>query len=228
MSTSGGGGAQSGTSVVQWPLDKNLSAGSGDLFSGTSLDGGWSSLQSTALTATDRPDGALVLRNTGNTGGQDRGLKRAFSPAGDFIVTTRVNGATLVNNYQWCGVFVGAADPSDGASGNRLELILVYSTSVIAGVHLKFAKYAAGVETVAFDTGISGLTEPFNYSLPIWLRIKRVGSTLTAGYSYDGSQFIDHATTTTIAFTVNTAGLFIGEATATANIRGSFAYMATA
>jgi hypothetical protein len=81
---------------------------------------------------------------------------------------------------------------------------------------------------VVVDTCISGLTEAFNWTLPMWLRIKRVGSTLTAGYSYDGSQFIDHATTTTISFTVGTMGLLIGESTATSPIRSSFAYVVTA
>lgn len=208
------------------PLDDISNYGSGDSFAGTSLDGGWSSLQSTGLTATDASvEGFLVLKNTGNTSGQDRGLKRTFSPAGDFTVWCKVNFATLIADFQWFGIFVGETDPSDAASADRLELLIVRNG---AAPNLKFAKYAAGVETGVFDTDILNTAVGIGFwQFPVWLKISRTSTTLTASWSLDGVQWVDHATTTTIAFTVGTCGVILGESTATNNVRATFDYIAT-
>lgn len=208
------------------PLDTISDYGNGDDFAGTTLDGGWSSLQSTALTSVDRSVGGFcILKNANNTSGQDRGIQRAFAPAGDFLIKVKIQHVSLISNYQWAALFVGAADPSDGGSGNRLQCQVVYN----GGFKFKFAKYAAGSETLVFDSYLSaaGLLADGAISFPIWLSIRRAGSTLYAGISMDGVQFVEQATTTTIAFTVETCGLILAEATATLDIRATFDYIAT-
>lgn len=210
---SGGGGGL--------PLDVAAGVGSGDLFAGTSLDGGWTSLQTTAVTAVDRSiANFLILRNTGNTSGLDRGLQRAFSPAGDFTVYCKINSTTQNANFQWCGVFAGATDPSDGGSGARVESFVVFNGGVI---HWKFSKFAGGSETSIFD-----VTAPINAPYaPIWLAVRRVGSTVSTGISFDGVLFAWSATTTTIAFTVDTCGLFMAEAASGNDLQSVFNYIVT-
>jgi hypothetical protein len=212
-----GGGGTTGAPLL--PLDTGLVVGSGDLFAGTVLDGGWSDLQATAVTSKDRSvDGYLVLRNTGNTAGQDRGVKRAFSPGGDFEVRCRLNEASCGVNFQWGGLFIGATDPSDAGGANRLSCFVLQN----GGDSWKAAKYAAGVETNVFAAVIGSNAALAHIQFPLWLRIRRVGSTISFGISEDGVKWIDHTTTTTIAYTVNTCGLLIGESSATADIRATF------
>lgn len=223
--------SSSGSSL---PIDAAAiaSVGSGDLFSGTSLDGGWSDLQSTGLTSKDRSAaGFLQLKNTGNTGGSDRGIKRSFSPSGDFTVYTKILWSTLSADFQWCGIFIGATNPSDSAGGNRCQFILLRSTTVL----VKAAKYAAGVETIVITaTSINNASlmkdasrydteQPF----PAWLRIKRVGSTISFDVSWDGVDWTQLNTTGTIGFTVDTIGLILASNTDTRNIRAVFQYIAT-
>jgi len=207
------------------PLDTFASVGDGDDFAGTSLDGGWSSLQTTALTSIDRTvDGFVILKNDTNTGGESRGIQRAFTPAGDFTVWAKLNYATIFENYQWCGIFVGAADPSNGASGARLENFVLF----VDTYHWKYLKVLAGSETSLFDdTFVNTKVHSNDAGFPVWLRIRRSGSTLYAGISFDGVQFFESATTTTIAFTVETCGLFLSGATMTDKIRGTFDHIIT-
>lgn len=216
------------------PIDAaaRASVGSGDLFLGTSLDGGWSDLQTTPVTTVDRSiDGHLVLENTGNTTGKSRGIKRAFAPAGDFTVYCKILSSTFGITNIWPGMFVGKSDPSDGGSGDRLELNLYSNTDGTQS--LQFIKYTAGAGAGVFDrltdatTMGAAMRYKYGHPFPVWLRIKRVGSTLTAGVSWDGVKWHDQATTTTISFTVATIGLYIAEATATQDIRGVFKYIAT-
>lgn len=212
--------------VPKLPLDTFTSVGSGDDFAGTSLDGGWSSLQSTALTSVDRSvDGYAILKNTGNTGGQERGLQRAFSPAGDFEVVTKILRANLSTSFMVAGLFVGSSNPSDSAGGNRLSFTLIFDS----GGNAKAVKFAAGVQSVVISSSTLDtlFAEPSSFAYPVWLRIRRVGSTISFGYSSEGVQFIDAATTTTISFTVATCGLVLSETTATKNLRGSFDYIRT-
>ncbi len=202
------------------PLD-DVAAGSGDLFGGTSLDGGWTSLQTTAVTTVDRSvDGYLILKNSGNTSAQERGLQRSFSPAGDFEVSCKISGTVENANYQWAGLFAGAADPSDGGSGNRIQTMIVYNGGI---VRWKMAKMAAGSETAVFEE-TAPIAGPY---VPVWLALRRVGSTLSGGISFDGVQYAWHATTTTIAFSVATCGLFLAETSATTDLRTSFSFIAT-
>lgn len=202
------------------PIDAAAVAavGSGDLFAGTSLDGGWSQLQ-TDVVVTDRTiDGYLIITHAGNTSGKDRGLKRTFSPAGDFTVVTKILTARLNENYQWSGIFAGETDPSDGAGCDRIGIHAVFN----GGLKYKFVKMAAGSETVVFDSAVPGIA-----AFPIWLALRRVGSDLSAGISFDGVAWDWNATTTTIAFTVNTCGLHVAEASASTNLRTLFDYIAT-
>lgn len=222
-------GGSSGAQAL--PIDAAAAAavGSGDLFSGTSLDGGWASLQSTALASSDRAqDNWLIANIAGSTSGQDRGLKRTFAPAGDFTVYAKLGFiGPLTGNYLWAGIFVGDTTASD--TGNRLDLHLLYN----GGLHLKFAKELVGAETTIFDNALSSLGNAAalpNTNLiywPVWLRIERVGTTLTAGISWDGVAFIDQGTTTTIAFTVGKIGIEIGQNSSTNAAVASYNYIAT-
>ena len=223
----GGGGAPS------LPIDAAAAAavGDGDLFGGTSLDGDWSALQTTAITAADRSHANwLVLKSTGNTAGQDRGLKRPFAPAGDFEVRTKIHWATLAGQYQWVGLFVGATVPGDGSGGKRLELFLLDS----GALKLKFATNGAAgegsISNVSLENAELNAARDYGQAIhwPVWLRIKRVGSTLYAGISWDGIEYVDCATTTTIDFTVATCGLFIASnSPSTTDARAAFAWIAT-
>src|ERR1700752_789822 len=106
-SMSGGGGG--GSAAVAFPLDPTSAGTGGDLFAGTTLDPGWSALQSTAVGTVDRTNaGYLYLKNTTNTAGQDRGLQRAYAPAGNFSVWTKITSASLGLDFQWAGLFIGA------------------------------------------------------------------------------------------------------------------------
>ena len=222
--------AEAGGAGSELPIDAAATAavGSGDLFTGTSLDGGWTSLQSTAVTSVDRAiDGYCILTNTGNTSDKDRGIQRAFAPSADFTITAKITWAVVQVNYQWFGIFAGAADPSDGASGNRLECHTAWDGSV----KFKCRKMAVGSETSVFNStvdtiGTASRTKD-HMTFPVWFRIKRVGTTLTAAISWDGVAWVDHATTTTIAFAVATCGIFIGETSTSADMRTCFAYIAT-
>lgn len=234
VSDSGASVVVSGGAIL--PIDANAVAavGSGDLFAGTSLDGGWSDLQTTAWSTTDRSvDGYLIAKNSGSTSGLDRGKKRSFSPAGDFEVWTKIPWATMVADFHWTGLFVGATDPSDAAGGNRLQYFLIRNTKIA----LKAAKIASGVETVVPGISSVGIDDPTllpeanrNSAVqpfPAWLRIKRVGSTISFGICWDGVEFIDLTSTTTIAFTVNTIGLLHASNSDTRKTRAVFQYIAT-
>lgn len=222
------GGAVPSAGAASLPLDIISNYGSGDGFAGTSLDGGWTSLQSTGVTSVDRSvDGYCILKNSGNTAGQDRGIQRAFAPAGDFTVWCKIKYATVYQPFQWAGLFVGASDPSDGVSGHRLSLH-IYSNN---NANLKLYKMDSTSETAIFSTVFGNSALPYapqpTLLMPYWLRIRRAGTTLYGGFSFDGVQFWEHATTTTIAFTVATCGLYIGEATSTQAIQSTFDYIAT-
>jgi hypothetical protein len=220
----GGGGG------LVLPIDAAAIAavGSGDLFAGTSLDGGWSDLQTTAVDTKDRSlAGILTMRTTGNTGGADRGIKRSFAPAGDFSVWCKILGLNFASYYQWAGLFVGAADPSNGGSGHRLETHIFSGNT---GAAWKFTKFDGGSETSLFSTGTVGgmVLTTVGIGTPYWFRLRRAGSTLYCGVSGNGVDWFESATTTTIAFTVATCGLYIAEATATLPMYGAFNYIATA
>lgn len=214
----------------QLPLDAAAAEaiGSGDHFAGTSLAGAWTDLQSTAVTSKDRSAADFVrLTNTSNTSGKDRGIQKAFSPAGDFTVSCKINSFVARQNTTWCGLFIGASDPSDGASGNRLNL----NTGFYSGVHaMKSSKWAAGTETGVWgSTALAGTTfHGYDRDYwPTWLRIGRVGSTISYYWSFDGVVWRVHPTTTTISFTVATIGLLIGAATSTEDFEAVFDWIAT-
>ncbi|MDP9145923.1 MAG: hypothetical protein M3N43_14740 [Actinomycetota bacterium] len=224
----GGGGA------AQLPLDAAATAavGSGDLFGGTTLDGGWSDLQTTALDTKSRAvDGYLILGNNAAMGTWVwRGLDRAFSPAGDFTIWTRVEFSRHNGDYQGFCVFAGATDPSDAAGANRIQAALYNGTGVMS---LTMGTIAAGVHTLHFDTQIH-LTPMWMYSnpasdlFPMWLAIRRVGTALSAGVSEDGVEWTWHTTTSTIGFTVNTCGLALLQQGTANPTRTVFDYIATA
>lgn len=212
------------------PIDRAAAAGagSGDLFAGTSLDGGWSSLQATALDSVDRSiAGYCMLKNTSNTAGASRGIQRAFAPAGDFFAYTKLASFNpIAANYVWGGLFVGAADPSDGGSGNRLEMQVYFDGTLM----LFFRKMAAGSQTIVFATaigGLSGLAAQQWMHWPVYLGIDRTGSTLTAYVSWDGVDWTVAGATTTIAFTVATVGLQVAQDTATTGVKAVFRYLVT-
>ena len=214
------GGGASG----KLPLDIFGSVGSGDDFAGTTLDGGWSSLQTTPITLVDRTvDGFVILKNSGSTTGKHRGIKRAFTPAGDFTVMAKLEWANLLINYVWTGIFAGASDPSDAAGGKRIETFVVYSNQM----YWKFDKYASGTETSLFSDTWSNLALSLAPEYPIWLRIRREGSTLYAGISFDGVQFKESATTTTIDFTVETCGLLVAQNNSTIDFRATYDHIVT-
>jgi len=231
--------AQGGTTAPAWnrgrgvlPLDAQA-AGSGDLFGGTSLDGGWSSLQTTGLTSNDRSvDGVLIQRNSADTAGKDRGLQRAFAPAGDFTVSARLDFLSHRGDFVWAGVFAGAATPGDGAGGARVEVLA--RTNGGSTPQIKLVRWAAAVETDLFDVtladagwGSGGRRNTGHWSFPFYVRVRRSGTTLIAGISHDGVEWAEHSTTTTISFSVATCGVFIGEATATDPIKGVWGFVAT-
>lgn len=207
------------------------SVGSGDLFPGTSLDGGWSDLQATPNTSKDRSvDGFLILKNSGATA-ERRGVKRAFAPAGDFQVYANLLSATWGYNVNYCGVFIGSTDPSDAGGGSRLGLnlgynagnVFLYGYKMIAGVESNF--HANNLDNASL--GAATRLAAGAYTFPAWLRIKRVGATVSIGVCWDGVQFIDLAATTTIAFTVDTIGLEDGQNTDTRANQAVFKYIAT-
>lgn len=203
----GGGGSS------QLALDASAAAaiGSGDDFSGTSLDGGWSSLQSTALDTVDASIEGYAVFGNNSAMGTDifRGIDRAFSPAGDFTIWARVEDLRAAD-FIGVAIFAGATDPSDGAGGNRVQSMAYHSGG---NIRAQMAKFAAGVKTLVFDDG-SSAAMPIHASwsghpFPFWIGLRRVGSTLSMGFSQNGVEFRWHATTTTISFTVNTVGIAI-------------------
>lgn len=205
--TAGGGGG----SALALDAAAAAAVGSGDLFAGTSLDGGWSSLQSTALDTVDRSNAGYAILGNNSAMGTDvyRGLKRGFSPAGDFTIWARIEDLRAAD-FIGVAVFAGATDPSDGAGGNRVQASFYHSGG---SIRAQMAKFAAGVKTLVFDDG-SSAAMPIHatwggHPFPAWLAIRRVGSTLSMGFSQNGVKFRWHATTTTIAFTVNTLGIAI-------------------
>ncbi len=216
------------------PIDAAATAavGSGDLFAGTSLDGGWSSLQSTPLTSVDRSiDGYCILKNSGSTAGELRGLKRAFSPAGDFQVYSKILSSTFGVTGAGAGIVIGATDPTDN-TGTNLQFML---TSDTAQVYAQCLKHTTGTPSTVFSnvlttTSLFGAANKWKdsaYPFPAWLRIKRVGSTISLGISWEGVRFIDLLTTTTISFTVANIGIATFEYSATSAIEAVFGYIAT-
>jgi hypothetical protein len=206
----GAGGGGGGSALT---LDATAAGGvgSGDLFTGTSLDGGWSSLQSTALDTVDRSqDGYLILGNNSAMGTDVfRGLDRAFSPAGDFTIWARVEDVRAAD-FIGVAILAGATDPSDGGSGNRIQASIYHSSG---NIRAQLGKFAAGSKTLVFDAG-STTAMPIHaqwsgHPFPVWLGLRRVGSTLSMGFSQNGVKLRWHATTTTISFTVNTVGIAI-------------------
>ncbi len=139
----------------------------------------------------------------------------------------KIGALTLAQSYMWAGIFIGAADPSDGASGHRLNVGVIFAgepnfiaTKVDAGSRTDYL-----VKVLNDSTQGAGAQNYF--TLPFWLRIRRSGSTIYAGISWDGVKFYENSTTTTIAFTVATCGILIAENSATYPIRASFNYIAT-
>lgn len=209
------------------PLDTISSYGSGDSFAGTTLDGGWSSLQATALTTVDASiDGYLILGNSGAIGANvQRGIDRAFSPAGDFTVWTKVVWSKIGGNYMGFTLFFGATDPSDAAGGNRTQIFCYYNGTTLK---YEFATVAAGAVTSHATADVSATPTWMRADkLPVWLALRRVGTAVSFGISQDGVEFTWHTTTTTISFTVATCGLAINSHTTTTPPRSIFDYIAT-
>lgn len=191
------------------PLDAQASAGigSGDDFAGTSLDVGWSSLQTTALTTVDASiDGWLVLGNSAAVGnGAIRGIKRAFTPSGDFTIWAKIGNIHMPGDFVGIAVFAGASDPSDASGAKRIDSLLYRST-----LRAQINKWASGTLTNVFDAATTGsplYMENGGHPSPLWLALRRVGSNFSMGMSQDGVEFTWHTTTTTIDFTVETCGI---------------------
>lgn len=187
--------------------------GSGDLFGGTSLDGGWSDLD-TALTTKDASiDGYLVLGNNASIGNDfQRGLYRTFSPSGDFTVYARIDNLRGSANYVGAGIMVGSSSPGNSAGNKRLD-VGFYRLSG-SDTHCQMNTWSSGTKTNIFDASIGDTPLLLKHSwdgrvIPIWLAIQRVGSNISAGFSEDGIEFQYHGTTTTISFTVDTLGVVL-------------------
>lgn len=205
----GGGGGGSAL-----PLDSQASAasyGSGDDFSGTTLDGGWSSLDATPLTTVDASiDGYLVLGNSAAVGnGTLRGIDRAFSPAGDFMIWMRLDNIRVPGDFVGAAVFAGATDPSNAASAKRIDAV-VYDSS--GSWRCQVNKWSSGTGTNVFDADIGATPLWLDQTssgrvFPMWVALRRVGTALSMGVSQDGIEFSWHTTTTTIDFTVATFGI---------------------
>lgn len=226
-----GGGGGGGTGAPYLPLDAAAAAdiGSGDNFSGTTLDAGWSDLQSTALTTIDASiDDFLILGNSAALGPNvHRGEKRAFSPAGDFTIWAKLQYRRVPGSYHSSSIFFGDADASDGASGNRVQL-QVYRAGMDGTSSFAFEKFLGGSRTTVAGTDIS--TTDFwmpSDQYPLWLGLRRVGTAVSCGLSVNGVEMSWLSTTTTIAFTVATCGLAINSHTDGNPPRSIFDYIAT-
>lgn len=195
-----GGG---GTTTTAEPLDTFASVGDGDSFDGSTLDPAWSSLQATALATATVDGGFLLLANPSSTSDEDRGIQKAFVPAGDFEVQAKFSHMSIYKQYMWAGLFVGAADPAN-TTGSRLMCRLLW----YGGRHIHFLRHSTGTWSDVFTPtpDFPGITSDG----PIWQRIRRVGATVSVGHSIDGRVWVDHPTTTTIPFTVGTLGVLLG------------------
>jgi hypothetical protein len=144
------------------------------------------------------------------------------------VAVAKVLFATLGTNYQQVYVIVGATDPSNGSGGARIECKIVYNAGE---VQWAMAKNASGSETIVFGANLESLKEPAlskagMMSWPVWLRLRRSGSTFYAGISWDGVQYIENPTTT-LAWSVAT--LVIGMQKNSADpARAVFRFVATA
>lgn len=221
----GGGGGASLT------LDANAASavGSGDLFGGTTLDAGWSSLQTTALTTVERTNaGYLILGNSAAMGsGVYRGLDRAFSPAGDFTIWARVENIVAAD-FIGVAILAGATDPSDGAGGDRIQSTVYHSGG---NMRAQMSRVTGGVVTNIFDAGTT-TAMPIHptwagHPFPVWIGLRRVGTALSMGFSQNGVKLRWHATTATISFTVNTVGIAILQQGASDSESAVIDYVAT-
>lgn len=209
----GGGGA------VALPLDTYASVGSGDEFTGSSLDAAWSTFGSVMTTTVS--DGALLINNaSGSLGDTDHGIYKTFSPAGDFEVIAKLLGLSAIENYQWAGLMVGGSNPANDRVQQRVAMT-IGSGSLTLHTLKRVSGSWTDVHASPNWVGVRG-------NLPMWLRIKRAGTTISFGQSIDGHVWYDHPSTTTISFTVATLGLFIGSSTTTIRTYGLFDYVRTA
>lgn len=202
------------------------SVGSGDLFAGTSLDGGWSQLQTNTVTTDRTADGALGFVRTGAASTQWRGLKRSFAPAGDFTVYAKMLWSSMVVSFGGVGIFAGETDPSDAAGADRAQLV-IYSTNATTWTS-QLSSVAAGTQTNSYNTNVD--VAPIQLipgQFPLWLRLKRVGTTYTAGYSQDGAIWRDHTTTLSFSNTINTIGLMVLKQTTGDDQSATYRYIAT-
>ncbi len=213
------------------PLDASAAAaiGSGDDFSGTTLDGGWSDLQTTAITTDASVDGFLKMSRTGTVDTQWRGLKRTFSPSGDFTIWAKVNWAVFDagSNYVGFGIFAGETDPSDAGGADRIQLGIYQDSGHPV---LEFTKRLAGSSTGIISANVKDIPIYLSETadrFPLWLALRRIGSDLSVGLSRDGAFWRWHTTTSTISWTVNTCGLIVLKQSSGNDIDITFDYIAT-
>ena len=210
------------------PLDALAAAdvGSGDLFGGTTLDGGWSSLDATPLNHIDASvDGYLILGNDGSALGSNafRGIQRAFVPSGDFMVWARCDFFRANAAFQGWAVWAGASNPS-----SRVDALVYNSSGTLVA---QINKWTTGSRANQFDGSIGNSPLWMQASaarpVPMWLAIRRVGTAIAFGISQDGVLLEWHTSTTTIGFTVETCGIAIMQQSTNNPARFTFDYIAT-
>jgi hypothetical protein len=178
----------------------------------------------TSLWTFTNPVGDVTLTMTG-TGTPDARVSLAIPPGVSHDLWTGANNAPrimqsfnnsdfeveakfetpLTSQYQMQGILV----QQDNTTFVRFDFVRDASSTRFFS-----ASFAGGTPTIRKDTVIA----PGN---PLFLRVKRQGSTLTGSFSYNGSAWIT-ATSFSYALTVNSVGPFVGNHGIPANTSPAF------
>jgi regulation of enolase protein 1 (concanavalin A-like superfamily) len=172
------------TNNIFGPLGVTASAGEcselSDRFSGDELDPKWSSAMfgnATVHNMTIEEDGTLSIETNGTSiwSSSDAGgtfLYQSFE--GDFVASLKINqGLDTSENAK-----LGLMARTSTAAGSAAVMVMRTRDN---GIQSAYRPTGGSMDRIASDTGDS--------SVPVWVRLMRVGDHFSVYYSYDGSNW---------------------------------------
>ena len=156
-----------------------------DEFGDGSLGAAWTDWDAGSVMAYSEGDYGAKLVHTGTAGDSISGISRAI-PVGDFAIVTKVSVSGLGTNFTQAGIFVSAdvvTNPSTAAL--RFWGVLEQNTNQKHLRALAYSNYTT-FSSELIDNDIRGFSA-------VYMRIRRVSTTLYYDYSGDGLNWIQAA-----------------------------------
>jgi regulation of enolase protein 1 (concanavalin A-like superfamily) len=152
-----------------------------DRFSGSTLDSKWTSVMfgnASVHNMTIEDNSTLSIETNGTSiwGSSDQGgtfLYQSFT--GDFVATLKINQGLDTAENAKLGLMVRTS-----AAANSALVMAVHTRD--NGIQLAYRPTGGSMSSISSNVG--------NSSVPVWVRLMRIGDHFSAYYSYDGSSWI--------------------------------------